>query len=195
VPDRFHTLQPGARIPNDWFGGAIPLNIEVGENTVIDSAFSFRQFFSRLEPGLRIGHHVTVWRTSFATGEEAIIEIGDYCNLANASLVCAERISIGAHVVIAGGVTIADSNFHPIEVGDRIADTIALSPRGDRSRPRIASAPVVIGDGVWIGWNATVLRGVQVGAGAVIEPGAVVTRNVPPGAIVSGNPARVVGEP
>jgi acetyltransferase-like isoleucine patch superfamily enzyme len=49
----------------------------------------------------------------------------------------------------------------------------------------------VVGDDVWIGWNATILKGVTIGAGAVVEPGAVVTRDVPPGAIVGGNPARV----
>jgi acetyltransferase-like isoleucine patch superfamily enzyme len=52
--------------------------------------------------------------------------------------------------------------------------------------------PVVIEDDVWIGWNATILKGVRVGAGAVVEPGAVVTRDVPPGARVAGNPARRV---
>jgi maltose O-acetyltransferase len=49
-----------------------------------------------------------------------------------------------------------------------------------------------IGDDVWIGFNATILKGVTVGDGAVICAGAVVVRDVPPGATVEGNPARVV---
>jgi acetyltransferase-like isoleucine patch superfamily enzyme len=97
-------------------------------------------------------------------------------------------------VFVAGGVTIADSDFHPLEPLARLADAIALSPVGDRSRrPPVEPRPVVIGDDVWIGYNATVLKGVRVGDGAVIAPGAVVTRDVPPGVEVAGNPARPVG--
>ena len=45
---------------------------------------------------------------------------------------------------------------------------------------------------VWIGFNATILKGVHIGAGAIIQPGALVIENVEPGAIVSGNPAKKV---
>jgi acetyltransferase-like isoleucine patch superfamily enzyme len=95
--------------------------------------------------------------------------------------------------MIAGGVTIADSDFHPIGPAVRLADTVALSPVGDRRhRPPVETRPVVIGNDVWIGYNATILKGVQVGDGAVVEPGALVIRDVPPGAHVAGNPARPV---
>jgi acetyltransferase-like isoleucine patch superfamily enzyme len=122
--------------------------------------------------------------------EAGVIEIGDYCYLSNASLVCAERITLGNRVLVAGGVTIADSDFHPLTPAARLADTIALSPVGNRQqRPPIASHPVIIEDDVWIGYNAVILKGVQVGAGAIIEPGSVVIRNVARGARVAGNPA------
>jgi maltose O-acetyltransferase len=49
---------------------------------------------------------------------------------------------------------------------------------------------VVIGDDVWIGFNAVVLKGVTVGDGAVIDPGSVVIHDVAAGATVAGNPAR-----
>ena len=55
-------------------------------------------------------------------------------------------------------------------------------------------APIVIGDKVWIGANATVLPGVTIGKGAIVAAGAVVTRDVPPNTIVAGVPARVVRE-
>jgi acetyltransferase-like isoleucine patch superfamily enzyme len=190
---RYHPLVPGTALVGDWFPGRIPENIIAGDNTVIDSSFCFKQFFTQLQVGLRVGRNVTIWRTSFAAEEQAMIEIGDYSYIANASLVCSERITIGAHTMIAGGVTIADSDFHPLEAAARLADTLALAPGGDRSRrPSVDTAPVVIGDGVWIGWNATILKGTRVGAGAVIQPGAVVIGNVPDGAVVAGNPARVV---
>ena len=190
----FYPIVPGASLPGDWFPGRIPDNIEVGENTVIDSSFCFKHYFARGKTGLKLGSHVTFWRTSLAAEEDAVIEIGDYCYLANASLVCSQRITIGSRVFVAGGTTIADSDFHPLDPASRLADTIALSPEGERTRrPPIEVAPVVIEDDVWIGYNATILKGVRVGSGSVIAPGAFVIRDVPPGVEVSGNPGREVG--
>jgi acetyltransferase-like isoleucine patch superfamily enzyme len=53
-------------------------------------------------------------------------------------------------------------------------------------------APIVIEDGAFVGVNAIILPGVTIGRGAVVGAGSVVTRSVPPGAVVAGNPARVV---
>ena len=189
----FYPLVPGAQLPGDWFPGRLPTNIVAGENTVIDSSFCFKHYYAKSAIGLRVGSHTTIWRASLAADARAVIEIGDYCYLANASLVCSERITIGSRVMIAGGVTIADSDFHPIAPAARLADTIALSPVGDRARrPRVEARSIVIEDDVWIGYNATILKGVRVGAGAVIEPGAIVFRDVPAGATVAGNPAQIV---
>jgi galactoside O-acetyltransferase len=68
--------------------------------------------------------------------------------------------------------------------------------RGDadiRDQPT-AFEPVVVERDVWIGANATILPGVRVGRGAVVGAGAVVTRDVEPGSVVMGVPARVVRE-
>lgn len=132
-PLLFYPLKPGIKIHNDWYDGTIPVNIQVGENCVIDSSFCFKHFFSTLPTGLHIGNNVTLWRTSLAAEENGFIEIGDYCYITNISIVCAQRITIGARVFIAGGVTIADSDFHPINAAARLADTIALSLIGDRN--------------------------------------------------------------
>ncbi len=192
----FHPLVPGAALPGDWYHGAVPANIEAGEGTVIDSSFCFKHFFPKGRIGLRVGRGVTFWRTSLAAEENGLIEIGDFCYLANASLACTERITLGSHVVVAGGVTIVDSDFHPLSPAGRLADTVALSPRGDRGRrPAFDVRPVTVEDDVWIGYNATILKGVTVGAGATVAPGAVVVRDVAPGAHVAGNPALPVETP
>ncbi|HYI07977.1 MAG TPA: acyltransferase [Thermoanaerobaculia bacterium] len=189
----FHPLIPGAALPDDWFAGTIPRNIIAGENSVIDSSFCFKHYYAQGAVGLRVGRNVTIWRASLAADEGALIEIGDDTYVANASLVCTERISIGARVMIAGGVTIADSDFHPIAPAARLADTVALSPVGDRKRrPPVEARPVVIEDDVWIGFNATILKGVRIGAGAVIAPGALVLRDVAAGTEVAGNPAQPI---
>lgn len=51
---------------------------------------------------------------------------------------------------------------------------------------------VAIGDSVWIGAGATILPGVTIGSRSVVGAGAVVTRDVPPGVVVAGNPARII---
>lgn len=60
--------------------------------------------------------------------------------------------------------------------------------------PRPQTAPIRIGNHVWIGSRATILKGVSIGDGAIIASGAVVSRDVEAGSIVAGNPARVVKE-
>jgi acetyltransferase-like isoleucine patch superfamily enzyme len=188
-----HPLTPGAALPGDWFPGRVPANVVAGEGVVIDSSFCFKHYYATAPVGLRVGRRVTIWRTALSVEPGGVVEIGDDCYLANASLVCSCRITLGARVLVAGGVTIADSDFHPLTPAARVADSVALSPVGDRRhRPVVEARPVVIEDDVWIGYNATVLKGVRVRAGAVIEPGALVLRDVPPGARVAGNPARPV---
>jgi acetyltransferase-like isoleucine patch superfamily enzyme len=188
-----HVLSAGARFAGDWYNGAVPSNIVAGENTRVDSAASFRYYRARGPVGLRTGANVTLWRTSVSPEEDGMIEIGDDTWIANASLACTTRITIGKRVFIAGGVNITDSDFHPMAPALRLLDTIAISPVGDRlRRPPIDARPVEIGDDVWIGYNATILKGVCIGAAAVIAPGAVVTADVPAGCNVSGNPARVL---
>jgi acetyltransferase-like isoleucine patch superfamily enzyme len=115
--------------------------------------------------------------------------------LVGAVFMCAEHISIGERVVVSYHVTIADSDFHPIDPEARRLDAIANAPGGERSlRPRVESHPVVIEDDVWIGVGAIILKGVRIGRGARVMPGSVVTRDVPAGATVAGNPARLEGD-
>jgi acetyltransferase-like isoleucine patch superfamily enzyme len=192
---RFHEFLPGSEIPGDWFSGRIPENIKVGKNCVIDSSFCFKHYFSKKPTGLLVGDNVTIWRASLAVEEGGQLEIGDYCYVSNASIVVSEFVKVGSFVFIAGGVTIADSDFHPVAPAKRIQDTIALSPVGDRSnRPNISAKKVVIGNDVWIGYNATILKGVTIGEGAVISPGSVVVNDVPSGKLVAGNPSQIIDE-
>ncbi len=191
---QFHLIVPGEALPGDWFSGRIPQNVVVGEDSVIDSSFCFKHFRATHPGACRIGSHVTLWRTSLSVESSGTLEIGDYCYLANASLACAQRITIGSYVFIAGGVTIIDSDFHPLEPAARLADTIALSPIGNRGkRIPTKACPVTIADAVWIGCNATLLKGIHVGTGAVVEPGSIVRDDVPPHTRVAGNPARPIG--
>src|SRR5712691_11873227 len=99
------------------------------------------------------------------------------------------------YVMIGWNTTIVDTDFHPLQPAERIVDAVACSPLGKgRPRTEIPKRAVVIEDDVWIGPNVTVLKGVRIGAGAFIEAGSLVTRDVPPRARVLGNPAQVIGQ-
>jgi acetyltransferase-like isoleucine patch superfamily enzyme len=91
-------------------------------------------------------------------------------------IACFGDIEIGHDVAIAGQVVIRDSDNHSIDGG-----------RPDPGR-------IKIGDHVWVGLGATILKGVTIGDGAVIAAGAVVTRDVPPATLVAGVPGVVKRE-
>jgi acetyltransferase-like isoleucine patch superfamily enzyme len=117
-----------------------------------------------------------------AIGADSVIQIGDDVGVSGCSITAAQRVAIGNRVLIGSGVLITDNDGHPIH------------PDGRRYGTEYASAPIEIGDDVFIGARAIILKGVHVGQGAIVGAGAVVTKDVPPYAIVAGNPARVVGD-
>ena len=178
-----------------WLHGALPENVVLGPNTVITGDLAFKRFHTRVPDALRIGAHGTMDGVHFDLGENGRVTIGDYCYFTNVVLLCELEVRIDNYVVIGWNATLADSDFHPIAPALRVADALACSPLGKgRPRPPVASKTIVIEDDVWIGPNATILKGVRIGAGAWIEPGSMVTRDVPPGARIMGNPAQVIGE-
>ena len=186
-------LRPGETIPGDWFAGTVPKNIDVADGVRIESSYSFQTFRSQEAIGLRVGKKTILGGAKLGVGERGRIDIGECCFIAEAALMCDERITIGDRVYIAAMVSIADSDFRPLDPTLRAEDCIALAPGGSRIRPFVHTSPVVIEDDVWVAFGATILKGVHIGKGAVVGAGSVVTRSVPPGMLVVGNPARVVG--
>ncbi len=114
---------------------------------------------------------------------EARIAIGDDTGLSGTVVCAAAAVTIGRRCLIGADVTIFDTDFHPHE------------PEGRRYAmpdwPRI-SAPVTIGDDVFIGTGSVVQKGVTIGDGAIIAARSVVTRDVPPRSVSGGNPAKVL---
>lgn len=188
------TTNEFGEITGHWTYANLPNNIRIGDDCWFERKASFGRFRSERNPGLVIGDRVKVFTwTTFNVEPSGLLEIGDDAVLVGPVFMCAEEIRIGKRVVISYNVTIADSDFHPLDPQERIRDAIANAPFGDRTqRPPYQSRPLVIEDDVWIGIGAIVLKGVTIGAGARVGPGAVVTSNILPYTSVAGNPARVV---
>lgn len=114
----------------------------------------------------------------------AKIFIGDGTWINNGFSAIAEHtsITIGRRVLIGANVEIFDCDFHGIRIDDR-----------NKSRAEWAK-PVVVEDDVFIGSNVRVLKGVTIGRGSVIANSALVVKDIPPGVVAGGNPARVIKE-
>lgn len=112
----------------------------------------------------------------------AKITIGDGTWINNGFSAIAEHtsITIGRRVLIGANVEIYDSDFHGIRVDER-----------NKSKDEWAK-PVVVEDDVFIGSNVRVLKGVTIGRGSVIANSSLVVKDIPPGVIAGGNPARVI---
>lgn len=125
------------------------------------------------------GNNINIERkANFGSGKG--ISIGDNSGIGvNASI--RGPLIIGNDVMMGPEVIILTSN-HSFNRLD-----IPMNEQGS-TRPK----QVIIGDDVWIGTRAIILPGIQIGNGAIIGAGAVVTRNVPDFAIVGGNPAKII---
>jgi acetyltransferase-like isoleucine patch superfamily enzyme len=116
---------------------------------------------------------------TLAAGAELILHDG--VGISSALICCAKRVEVGNGTLIGGGVMILDTDFHPRgEDGTWLTD------------PAAVARPVVIGEKCFIGARAIILKGVSIGNGAVVGAGSVVTRNVPAGSVVAGNPAKEI---
>ncbi len=159
----------------------------VGLDSLIDGCALLGAAGGTLEIGQATLMHAKV---SFDSAE-ATVKIGDRCYLGRSHLVCHTGISIGDDVIISWGVTIVDHNSHALDWGRRRHD-VTNWMKGIKNWVGVKIAPVTIGNKVWIGFGATILKGVTVGEGAVIGAQAVVTHDVPAYTVVAGNPARII---
>lgn len=109
---------------------------------------------------------------------------------------CGKNITVGKNVFINSGCRFQDQGGIYIDDGALIGHNVVLATLNHALDPKERGTtipePIFIGKNVWIGANATILPGVKVGDGAVIAAGAVVTKNVPPRAVVGGVPAKIL---
>jgi virginiamycin A acetyltransferase len=107
-----------------------------------------------------------------------------------------ERLIIGRFCAIASGVRFLMPGANHADLGPSTYPFGVFGPPWDTTMDIVMSAPsrgdTVVGHDVWLGYSALVLPGVTIGDGAVVAAASVVARDVPPYAIVAGNPARVV---
>jgi len=111
---------------------------------------------------------------------ESKIIIGKGTTIVNGTeIIAKEKISIGANCLSGARTTIIDSDFHGINVSKRNTSGETKS--------------VFIDNNVWLGIGVTILKGVNIGYGAIVGAGTVVAKDIPNFAIVIGNPMKIIG--
>jgi acetyltransferase-like isoleucine patch superfamily enzyme len=120
---------------------------------------------------------VRIW-----VGPGAVLDIGNGVGLSNCTIVCMKSVAIQDDVMIGGGASIYDSDFH----------SLAFEARIKRPDLTIRKAPVLIERGAFVGAHAIILKGSVVGEKSVLGAGSVLAGRVPRNEIWAGNPARFV---
>ena len=164
-------------------GKSLPLNTKIDRRTRLYSVKGAR---------IIVGPHVTLRSTSkgyhcgmpfactlLADRPGSLISIGNHSRINGAYLHAQSSITVGRNSLIAAGVNILDSNGHPLY-------------SADRTTGRDTPSPILIGDNVWIGLNAIILKGTTIGDNSVVSAGSVVQGDFPPNSLIEGNPAKVV---
>ena len=149
------------------------------------------------------GRHSKIYRSvrmdtppyrKFSLGDYSVVESFSCINNAVGDVIIGDHTRIGLHNTVIGPVTIGSH----VNLAQSITIT-ALNHNFEERNQRIdeqgvSTNPVVIGDDIWIGANAVVLPGVNIGNHSVVAAGAVVTKNVPPHSLVAGVPAKIIKE-
>lgn len=134
----------------------------------------------RIRGGMTVRGHVAIGVGSrFDVGPDARVDIGEDCYFSPfVRVIASNEVRFGTSCAIGWDVQILDDDQHQFDGG-----------RG----PKAQSAPIVIGDRVWIGSGARIFKGVEIADGCVVAGGSVVTRSVlEADCLIAGNPAQVV---
>jgi acetyltransferase-like isoleucine patch superfamily enzyme len=174
------------KLADDWFPSPLPAGVEIGEGSWLYSSFAFRHCHSTRPVPVRLGASSGIYvGTHFELGWSGEVEIGNFCTIVGAIIRTDARVVIEDYAFIA----------HEVVLADRIA-CVPPDPSADEPTARNADPPplsIAVRRNAWIGTRAILLRGADIGEGAIVGAAAVVNSSVPPYAIVAGNPAAVVG--
>lgn len=150
--------------------------IEIGENSQISGSFIFEI-------------------------KEGKVSIGNRTFIGGGSFICIDEIQIGNDVMFSWGCTVTDNNSHSHIWSERRNDVLEWKRGLDENKmgiykdwSNVKSGRITIKDKAWIGFNCIILKGVNIGEGAIIGAGSVVTKDVPDWTIVAGNPAKIIRE-
>lgn len=148
---------------------------------------------SNIRENICIGRNTHIRGELFVYPYSGRIVVGDDCYIGEGTRIWSEKsVWIGDRVLISHNVDIHDCTDHPIDACERHDHFLNIIANGHPKGFDLRAISVCIEDNSWIGFGASVMRGVTIGEGAVVGAGAVVTHDVPAWTVVVGNLAREV---
>ena len=176
--------------------------IEKGTGTIFMPGFNIDHRFGKKENRIKIGNNSVLAGPITLERDVGKVSIGNNTQIGGGThIICACGVTIGSDVLISWGCTITDHVSHSTRWSERSSDgqnwyggiKVSLSTAAmTKNWQVVPMAPIHISDKVWIGFNVIILKGVNIGEGAIIAAGSVVTKDVPAWTLVGGNPARVI---
>ncbi len=162
-----------------------------GANTSVD--FSKIMISKKAYGSIVLGDFVMCAAELYSFLDKGTIKVGSCSYIGFDTRIWAlTTVNIGERVLISHNCFICDNLTHALDAEVRHRQYMAKYGFPFPTNIDLDGRPIVIENDVWIAAGVTVLRGVTIGAEAIVAAGAVVTRDVPPGAVVAGNPARIV---
>ncbi|MBY7864287.1 glycosyltransferase [Vibrio fluvialis] len=175
---------------------------KVGDNTVVHDTFIDVRVNREPRDYVIAGHECNI--SGYFVFERGLgaIHIGNNSSIGSGTkIICSQKdgIRIGNNVMVSWDCTIIDTNAHSLNPDIRRNDAKDWKVGIDQGQigiykdwSSVASAAIEIQDDAWIGFGSTILKGVQIGKGAVVGANSVVTSDVAPYTVVAGNPAKFV---
>jgi acetyltransferase-like isoleucine patch superfamily enzyme len=181
-------------LPWDWHPGRVPDNVILHSEAYLETSYSFERFRSRRSEAIRIGRGASIYLgVMFDLGPSASVSIGEFSLLNGSRIICDASITIGAYCLVSWNTVLMDSRRVPHNARARRALLEAVGRSSERELGESElGTPIVLGNGVWLGFESCVLPGVEIGDGAIVGARSVVVESVPAYSIVAGNPARIV---
>ena len=185
---------------SNWYKLAMKATgVKYGKNLLLKGA---PFIYNKKGAELTIGDNVTI-KSSFLSNlvglysktiivtrtPGAYIRIGNNVGMSGVTIYARKGIEIGENTAIGGNTKILDNDFHPIEAETR---NKLLQDKNGGDSDLVPSKPIKIGKNCFIGCNAIILKGTELGDGCVVGAGAVVSGKFEPDSVIVGNPARAI---
>lgn len=153
--------------------------VSFGKRVIVNHRFRFSG-----KGKLIIGDDVNLWAHAepnrfFTYSKDAIIDVDSDTRLNGVLVQCVDRVDIGSGTLI-GSAIISDTDMHQVDMPGHVLEG------------HVMVKPVSIGDRVWIGGQAAIMKGVTIGSESVVAFRSVVVKNVPEKTLVGGNPAKIL---